>query len=202
VREAGFLVLTAAQIRARAIARGRAIKRANALTALCCGGLPALVLGVYFPIGPGRWLAGLVVGLLWASLFEYSYHRFLLHLPGNFFARRHLEHHASVGTLSEPEHVNLGSSPIWVLALFVINGAPVLLADFFFNFAIAPGIFLGFSVYFVIVEEIHWRIHLEEWLPPGLGAARAYHLAHHNRPNARFNIFLPLWDILLGSMGN
>jgi len=33
-------------------------------------------------------------------------------------------------------------------------------------------------------------------------AARAYHLAHHMQASARFNIFLPLWDTLLGSMGN
>jgi Fatty acid hydroxylase superfamily len=191
---------TAGQISATAIARGRAIKRANALTAIICGGFPALVLAVFSSIEPWRWLTGFVIGLLWATLFEYSYHRFLLHLPGTFFARRHLEHHASVGTLTEPEHVNLGSSPIWVVALFAINGLPVLLAFCLFNSAIAPGIFVGFSVYFIIVEEIHWRIHLEEWLPPGLSAARAYHLAHHDRPDARFNIFLPLWDILLGSM--
>ena len=121
---------------------------------------------------------------------------------GTFFAKRHLEHHASVGTLTEAEHVNLGSSPIWVVALFLINGLPVVIADFLFRFGIAPGIFVGFSVYFITVEEIHWRIHLGEWLPPVLASSRAYHLAHHARPDARFNIFLPVWDTLLGPVGN
>jgi sterol desaturase/sphingolipid hydroxylase (fatty acid hydroxylase superfamily) len=83
-----------------------------------------------------------------------------------------------------------------------MNGVPLLVADLLFKLAIATGVFVGFSVYFILLEEIHWRIHLGEWLPPGLGAARDYHLAHHDRPDARFNIFLPLWDILLGSMGN
>ena len=201
MRKAGVQVSTA-QIKATAIARGRASKRANALTALLCGGLPAFALGMLSPIAPWRWFTGFVVGLVWATLFEYAYHRYLLHLPGTFFARRHLEHHASVGTLSEPEHVNLGSSPIWVVALFALNGVPLVVADLLFKLAIAAGVFVGFSVYFILVEEIHWRIHLGEWLPPGLGAARDYHLAHHDRPDARFNIFLPLWDILLGSMGN
>ena len=195
-------MLTATEIRAAAIARGRAIKRMNALTAVLCGGLTALALGILFPTGPWRWLAGFVVGLLWASLFEYAYHRFLLHLSGTFFARRHLQHHASVGTLTEAEHVNLGSSPIWVVALFAINGLPVVIADLLFRPGIAPGIFVGFTFYFITVEEVHWRIHLGEWLPPGSHAARAYHLAHHVQPNARFNIVLPLWDTLLGSMGN
>jgi hypothetical protein len=195
-------VLTATEIRARAIARGRAIKRVNAWTAILCGGLPALALGILFPTGLPQWLAGLGVGLLWGSLFEHAYHRFLLHLPGTFFARRHLEHHASVGTPTEAEHVNLGSSPIWVVGLFAINVIPVVAADLLFGWQIGPGILLAFAIYFVTVEEVHWRIHLLERLPPVLAASRAYHLAHHDRPDARFNIFLPLWDKLLGSMGN
>ena len=174
----------------------------NALTAALCGGLPARALGIFFPGGPAKWFVGFVAGLLWASLFEFAYHRFLLHLPGTFFARRHLEHHATVGTPTEAEHVNLGSSPIWVVALFAINGLPVVIADFLFRFGIAPGIFVGFAVYFITVEEIHWRIHLGEWLPPVLGASRAYHLAHHARPDARFNIFLPLWDLAFGTAGD
>ena len=95
--------------------------------------------------------------------------------------------------------MNLGSSPIWVVALFAINGLPVVIADFLFRFGIAPGMLVAFAVYFITVEEIHWRIHLGERLPPVLGASRAHHLAHHARPDARFNIFLPLWDTLLGS---
>jgi len=195
-------VQTDTEIRATAIARGRAIKRVNALTAVLCGGLPALALGILFPTGPAKWFVGFVAGLLWASLFEFAYHRFLLHLPGTFFARRHLEHHATVGTPTEAEHVNLGSSPIWVVAFFAINCLPVVIADFLFRFGIAPGIFVGFSVYFITVEEIHWRIHLGEWLPPVLGTSRAYHLAHHARPDARFNIFLPLWDLAFGTAGD
>ncbi len=97
--------------------------------------------------------------------------------------------------------MNLGSSPIWVVALFAINGVPVVIADLLFGLGMAPGIFLAFALYFITVEEMHWRIHLGERLPPVLRASRAYHLAHHARPDARFNIFLPLWDTLLGPAG-
>jgi hypothetical protein len=135
-----------------------------------------------FPLRLQQWVAGFGVGFLWASLFEYAYHRFLLHLPGTFFARRHLEHHASVGTLTEAEHVNFGSSPIWVIVFFAINGVPVIIADLLFGLGMAPGIFLAFACYFITVEEMHWRIHLGERLPPVLRASRAYHLAHHARP--------------------
>ena len=194
-------MLTATEIKATAIARGRAIKRVNAWTAVLCGGVPAVALGILFPTWLTQWLAGFGVGLLWASLFEYAYHRLLLHLPGTGFARRHLEHHATVETPTEAEHVNFGSSPIWVVALFAINGIPVVAADLLFGLRIAPGMLLAFAIYFIMVEEVHWRIHVGEWLPPVLRASRAYHLAHHARPDTRFNIFLPLWDTLLGPAG-
>jgi Fatty acid hydroxylase superfamily len=184
------------------IARGRVIKRVNALTAALCGALPAVTLGISFPNTFGKWFVGFVAGLLWANWFEYAYHRFLLHLPGTFFARRHLEHHASVGTPTEAEHVNFGSSPVWVAALFAINGLPMLALNFALRLGMAPGILLAFTAYYIAVEEIHWRIHLGEWLPRGLRAASAHHLAHHTHPNARFNIFLPLWDTLLGPAGD
>jgi hypothetical protein len=194
-------VLTPTEITVEAIAHGRAIKRVNALTAVLCGGLPAAVLGIFFPAGLGRWVAGFVVGLLWASLFEYSYHRFLLHLPGTFFARRHLEHHATVGTATEAEHVNLGGSPVWVVAMFAINGVPVVILDALLGLRMAPGMLIAFSAYFLTTEEFHWRIHLGEWLPPGFQGTRAYHLAHHTRPDARFNIFLPMWDLMFRTAG-
>jgi hypothetical protein len=192
---------TATEIRAAAIAHGRVIKRVNAATAILCGGLPAVALGIFFPAGFLRWLTGFVVGLLWASLFEYAYHRFLLHLPGTSLARRHLQHHATVGTATEAEHVNLGGSPFWVVVMFAVNCVPAVILDAVLGLRIAPGMLVAFSVYFLTTEEFHWRIHLGEWLPPGFRGTRPYHLAHHMRPDARFNIFLPLWDWMCGTAG-
>lgn len=199
IRQLGFSVQTPTQIRAKAIAHGRTIKRVNAWTAAFCGGLPAVVGGFFLHPSFRRCVGGFVTGLLWSTFFEYAYHRFLLHLPGTFFARRHLEHHATVGTPTEAEHVNLGSSPIWVAALFAVNGFPVVIADLLFGLRIAPGILLAFATYFITVEEVHWRVHVGEWLPSGLRSARVHHLAHHARPYARFNIFLPLWDLVFGT---
>ena len=105
-------------------------------------------------------------------------------------------------TPTEAEHVNFGSSPIWVFLLFAANGIPAVIVEVMLGVRIVPGMLVAFAVYFIAVEEIHWRIHLEEWLPPGLGASRVHHLAHHACPNARFNIFLPLWDMVLGSVGD
>ena len=99
----------------------------------------------------------------------------------------------------EAEHLNLGGSPMWVVLLFVINGGPLVILDRLLHLAVVSGLFAAFAVYFIVVEEVHWRLHLGEWLPAICDPARAYHLAHHERPNSRYNIFLPLWDVLLGS---
>ncbi len=192
---------TTTELRATAIVHGRAIKRVNALTAILCGGVPAVLLCIFFPSSLRRSLVGFAAGLLWSNFFEYAYHRFLLHLPGTFLAQKHLGHHMTVGTPTEAEHVNLGGSPIWVSLLFAVNCIPVVIVDLLIRLLIAPGVLVAFTIYFIVTEEFHWRIHLGGWLPPGFRGARGHHLAHHARPNARFNIFLPLWDWLLTSGG-
>lgn len=187
-------------VRATAIAHGRAIKKKNALAALLCGGVPAAIHAALLPSQAERWVVGFLVGLLWANGFEYVYHRCLLHLPRSFLGRRHLGHHMAVGTLTEAEHVNLGGSPLWVALLFILNGVPVITLDLLFGLGVAPGMLVAFSLYVVVVEEIHWRIHLGESLPPGLRLAKSHHFAHHERSDERFNIFLPLFDWFFGSL--
>jgi hypothetical protein len=179
------------------VGRSARLKRANALTAIALSGLCSILVAVRYPTGPERWLVGFLAGLLWSNGFEYLYHRYLLHARRGFQARFHLKHHATTDTSEEPEHVNLAASPFWVAVMFLLNGAVAVGLDVFFNLRVASGALMAFGLYFVIVDEIHWRIHLRRRLPPGLRSAAAYHLLHHSRPDARFNIFLPLFDWLL-----
>lgn len=175
------------------------LKRNNALTAILCGALPGLLLAVYAPPSRDEWLLGLAIGLVWANAFEYFYHRYLLHRTRGTLGTGHILHHITSGKENEVEHLTFGESPLWVMLLFVTNGAPVALADLLWRFPLAPGILLGFTAYFVAVEEIHWRIHLGGWLPPMLRASRSYHLDHHDIPEGRYNVFCPLFDVLLGT---
>jgi hypothetical protein len=87
-----------------------------------------------------------------------------------------------------------------VIALFWSDGLPLLLFDHTFRLGISPGIMFGWTIYLIAVEEIHWRVHLGGWLPPGLRAARTYHLAPHDVASERFNVFFPLFDLLFGNM--
>ena len=190
---------TEPELREIAFRHGRSKKRNNAIVALLSGALPGVILAFYFPSNWKRWLLGMIIGLIWGNAFEYSYHRWLLHRPRGSFAKGHLEHHTQIGTPKEPEHVSLGKSPLHIALLFASNGIVVVLIDFLLSLGISSGVFVGWTVYLISAEEIHWRIHMNGWLPPGLRFARAYHMSHHDIPNTRYNVFLPLFDFLLGN---
>jgi hypothetical protein len=198
----GPLVPTPTELTEIAVRHGRIKKRKNAIASLLCGAVPALLLSRHS--GPATswelWLLGLVVGLIWGDAFEYIYHRWLLHRPRSPLGNGHHEHHVQIGTADEAEHVALISSPLNIVLLYVINGVPAfLLASRLGLLEVLSGVFIGWTVYLIATEEIHWRIHLNGWLPPGLRFARAYHMSHHDIPNSRYNIFLPIFDLLFGS---
>jgi fatty acid hydroxylase family protein len=184
-----------------ALLHGLTKKRCNAIVALLSGALPGVLLAFLFHPSWERWLVGLVIGLLWGNAFEYAYHRWLLHRPRSSLGRGHLEHHMNVGTPEEAEHVSLGRSPWHIALLFASNGIVVVAADLLLGLRITPGIFVGWTAYLIAAEEIHWRIHMNGWLPPGLRFARTYHMSHHDIPNTRYNVFLPIFDLILGNSG-
>lgn len=197
-------MLTPTEMTEVAVRHGRDKKRKNAIAALVCGAIPAALLSVYSGSASNwrLWLPGLVAGLIWGDAFEYVYHRWLLHRPRSAVGNGHLDHHAQIGTPEEAEHVALIGSPLNILLLYVINGVPAFLVAWWWGlWGILSGVFAGWSVYLIVTEEIHWRIHMNGRLPPGLRFARAYHMSHHDIPNSRYNIFLPLFDLLLGSAG-
>ena len=223
---AGAKVLTATELGEIAFRHGQIKKRNNAIVALISGALPGVLLTFYFPSNWQRWFVGMIIGLLWGNAFEYAYHRWLLHRPRSSLGKGHLEHHANIGL---PPHAiaRLGLTrtfqmvkPFGKVLVTVAVGFPggpgktmltvcgpgvapagivMLLVDFLLSLRITAGIFIGWTVYLITAEEIHWRIHMKGWLPPGIRFARAYHMAHHDIPNIRYNVFLPLFDLLFGN---
>ena len=167
----GLPVPTPTELTQIAVRHGRDKKRKNATAALFCGAIPALLLTVYSGSTASwkLWLIGLTTGLIWGDAFEYVYHRWLLHRPRSPLGTQHHEHHVQIGTPEQAEYVALISSPLNILLLFVINGVPAFLISSQIGFrGILPGIFMGWSIYLIVTEEIHWRIHMNGWLPPGL----------------------------------
>ena len=196
---------TESEIRAAAVAQGQSIKRINMVAAVAFGGLLALILARLWPTGPLGWLAGLGVGLLYANAYEYFFHRFLLHRPGSRLTAEHMRHHETVGLAEEALYVNFFGRPWIVVLVFAVNSLPFIAGEWLLQVGIAPGVLVGFVVYFLASEEIHWRFHVGGWPGQGrdrlaawLNATRAHHLIHHGRNDGRFNVFLPLWDWLFG----
>lgn len=146
------------------------------------------------------WLIGIAIGMLWANAFEYFYHRYLLHLPKSSFGKGHLLHHSTVGRPEEPEHLPFGNSPLYIAILFAANGVLALGIGQLLHLRTSPGMLTGFSLYLILVEEIHWRIHMGEWLPLVMEPVREYHMAHHDIPDGRFNVFFPIFDYLFGNI--
>jgi hypothetical protein len=196
-------VPTPVEVRQLALRHGRDKKRKNATAAVLCGVGPAVFLSVRSNSASTweSWLVGIIVGLIWGNAFEYVYHRWLLHRPRSPMGAGHHEHHAHIGTPEEAEHVALITSSLNVILLFVINGVPAfLIASRMGLWGILSGVFIGWSAYLIVTEEIHWRIHINGSLPRGLRFARTYHMSHHDIPTKRYNVFLPLFDFLFGSM--
>lgn len=162
--------------------------------------LGAFLVGVAFWMqhGMGRFWLALAVGLLYANCFEYFYHRYLLHGFQNALATGHAGHHSHWGRDDEPAHVGFGASPFWVMVILLINSVPFLAAEYLLRWGLAVGVVACFHAYFVLLESIHWRIHVGR-LPKGLRWCRQYHFTHHADGDSRFNVFLPLFDLLLGT---
>lgn len=193
--------MSAAIARDPIIRHAQAKKRNNALAALLCGIVPAAALAFHASLRWDHCLVGLTVGLIWGNAFEYAYHRFLLHRPRNPLGSAHQQHHARIGTPDQAEYVALITSPLNIVLLFLVNGFPALLVALPFGLRdVLGGVFIGWAVYLILCEEIHWRIHMNGWLPPGLQFARAYHMTHHDVPNSRYNVFFPLFDFFLGNL--
>lgn len=186
-----------------AIRHGRIKKRNNAVTAVFCGIVPAVWLGFYSSVTWRQWCLGVLLGVIWGNAFEYIYHRWLLHRRRSPLGKGHREHHAQIGTPEEAEHVALASSPRNVVLLFGVNGIPAFLVSASLGlWGLLSGVFIGWALYLIGSEEIHWRIHTRGWLPPGLQFSRAYHMSHHEIPSGRYNIFLPLFDFLFGNLAS
>jgi hypothetical protein len=179
---------------------GSAKKRKNAITSSIMGVVPAVIIAFFRPLSWEQWLLGFLIGLVWANGFEYVYHRWLLHSPFSSLSKGHALHHITADTPEAAEHTTFGQSPLYVVALFVINGVPAVTGEALLRLGVLPGILLGWTVYLIALEEIHWRFHLGGWLPPSLRDARIYHLAHHDIAGGRYNVFLPLFDFLFATI--
>jgi hypothetical protein len=188
-------------IRSETKAQGLRIKRKNLLAAASSGAIMTGISLWFFQHSMPGIFGGFVLGFFYANGFEYCLHRFILHGPRGFFREQHIVHHATLNSPEAARYVNFSSNPWGVVALFFANGAPFLFLQWIFRDGWTAGVFVGFAIYYVAFEEIHWRMHMGGWLPKCLRPAVRHHLLHHAQDSDRFNVFLPIFDWLAGSVG-
>jgi hypothetical protein len=190
---------TPAEIRAAEIARGLFVKRRNAATAILVGGALAFGAAKWYGIHfvPSIFLLGLLCGVLYANAYEYVLHRFVLHHGEGYLVQGHAMHHDTTGAANEARYVNFATSPWVVVLVFLLNAPAAVAVESLFHAGLAPGMLAGFTLYYVLYEEIHWRIHFGGWLPPWMRFSRRHHMLHHGGFEGRYNVFLPIFDWLL-----
>ena len=188
------------EIRAETTAQGLRIKRNNFLAAIVTGGALAWTSLHFFPHSIPAILAGFVLGFFYANAFEYCLHRFVLHSGRGFFFQQHMVHHETLNSPEAARYVNFSSNPLGVIALFLANSIPFLALQWIFKNRWTAGMFVAFTLYYIAFEEIHWRTHMGGRLPKRLRFAARHHLLHHAHEAGEYNVFLPMFDWLVGTI--
>jgi len=155
------------------------------------------------------------VSIVFASFFEWTLHRFVMHRPvGRFryaFRAHTLVHHHTFKAdhtyhlINEEDKETIPMAWWNGPALVLIGVAPVaLLAWATGHWAMVAGTALCFAAYYGTYEYIHWCMHL----PKSRRVERSrmfrrlngHHLLHHRYMHKNFNVVLPLADLILGTL--
>jgi len=163
------------------------------------------------------WLlaASFAVAVVFASFFEWTLHRFVMHRPLWKFRypfETHALIHHHVFRADETYHLkhekDKKTIPMawWNGPVLVLIGAVpfALLAWVVGHWGILVGASVAFIGYFAAYEYMHWCMHL----PKKRSVERSgiffrlngHHLLHHRYMHKNFNVVFPLADLLLGTL--
>jgi hypothetical protein len=160
-------------------------------------------------------LAGLVVGIVFASFFEWTLHKYVMHRPvWNFryaFQAHAVVHHQTFKAdrtyhlLDEKDKQTIPMA-WWNGPVLVILGATpfALLSWLTREWAFVIGGASAFAFYYCFYEYIHWCMHLPKARrvekPWWFRKLNGHHLLHHRYMHKNFNVVLPLADLILGTL--
>ena len=158
---------------------------------------------------------GTLIAIVYASIFEWILHRFLMHRPiGSFdypFRRHALVHHRifksdhTYHLINDKDKETIPMAWWNGPALVAISSSPFVLASLLTgHWGILSGAALAISAYYGAYEYMHWCMHL----PRKRHVERSgiffrlngHHLLHHRYMNKNFNVVLPLADLCLGTL--
>jgi hypothetical protein len=162
------------------------------------------------------WMAtGFVVATVYASFFEWTLHRFVMHRPlWKFrypFESHALVHHR-VFRADETYHLiqakDAKTIPMawWNGPVLVAVGlSPFIMAAFFLvSWGFPCGALLACAGYYGAYEYMHWCMHLPKKRVVERSGIffrlNGHHLLHHRYMKRNFNVVLPLADLCLGTL--
>src|SRR5262245_54449210 len=158
---------------------------------------------------------GAVFGMVYASFFEWTLHRFLMHRPvGKFdyaFNAHTLVHHRTFKADHTYHLVNESDKYTIPMAwwngqvLIIVSQIPFAIAALLLGrFGLLCGSLLVSGAYYGAYEYMHWCMHL----PRKRNIERSgiffrlngHHLLHHRYMHKNFNVVLPLADLCMGTL--
>ena len=159
--------------------------------------------------------AGLTIGIVFASFFEWTLHKYVMHRPVwnfRYAFQAHAVVHHQVFKADKTYHI-INEKDIKTIPMAWWNG-PVLILIGAIPFALISwavgewgfvvGGALAFASYYCFYEYIHWCMHLPKARrvekPWWFRKLNGHHLLHHRYMHKNFNVVLPLADFLLGTL--
>jgi hypothetical protein len=158
---------------------------------------------------------GTLIAIVYASIFEWVLHKFLMHRPiGSFtypFRSHALVHHRifksdhTYHLINDKDKVTIPMAWWNGPALVAISSTPFVLASLLAGrWGLLCGAGLAISAYYAAYEYMHWCMHL----PRKRHVERSgiffrlngHHLLHHRYMNRNFNVVLPLADLCFGTL--
>ena len=158
---------------------------------------------------------GAVVGVVFASFFEWALHKFVMHRPFwrfryPFQAHALVHHHTfkadeTYHLLREADKKTIPMA-WWNGPVLILSGIIpfVILALWIGHWPMIVGVLVAFSAYYGTYEYLHWCMHLpkQRRIEQSFIFYRlnGHHLLHHRYMHKNFNVVLPLADLCLGTL--
>jgi len=165
-----------------------------------------------------NYLIFIIFLVLYFSLEEWLLHRYVMHnhkLKWFTYAyKAHTVVHHVKFKADESYHLPRGESEKETLipmawwngpALVLIGSIPFFIGTFVFdNWLIWILSLLVGSAYYAVYEYLHWCFHLPKdrliEMPWFYRRLNGHHLLHHRYMKTNFNVVLPFWDLVLGTL--
>jgi len=156
-----------------------------------------------------------LIATVFASFFEWTLHRYIMHKPVKFFRypfERHALIHHHIFKADETYHLIHEEDKYTIPmawwngpALIAVGMIPFVAGSIFVkSWGFATGAFIACSAYYGAYEYMHWCMHL----PRKRSVERSgiffrlngHHLLHHRYMGKNFNVVCPLADLCLGTL--